>query len=392
MLNFDYYNPVKVIFGRNRLEEIDHLVPLNARVLIVYGGGSAKRSGLIDRIRENLGPREILEFGGIEPKPRYETCMKAMEVVRREKVDFLMAVGGGSVIDGTKFISIGSYFEGDPGELLSQGIASMEQKTMKKIGDIIPYGAVITLPASGSEMNNGACITYRGGKPLVYSDFIYAKFAVIDPELTFTLPQKQVINGVVDTFSHVAENYFTFPLGAKVQDRLQEGVFETLIEIGKKTVESPTDYEARANLVWCATIALNGFINSGVNHDGTTHMIGLELTVLYGIDHGTTTGILLPAVLEVRREQKREKLLQYAQRVWHIDYGTEDEKISLAIQKTRDFFEDLGMDTNLSHYGVTKRNIPEILQKLEEHGMTAISERHDLGLEVSRKILERAMW
>lgn len=391
MLNFDYYNPVRVLFGKDRLEAIGRYVPADARVLVTYGGGSAKRTGLLERVKTVLGDRKVFEFGGIESNPRYETLIKAMDIVRKEKIDYLLAVGGGSVIDGTKFIAIGSDYKGDPGDLLQLGIGSLSEETLSRVGRVIPYGVVVTLPASGSEMNNGACITYKGGKPLVYSEKIYSQFSILDPTITYTLPKNQVANGVVDTFVHVTENYLTYPVGARIQDRMAEGVLQTLIEIGKNTVQDPTDYEARANLVWCATIALNGFINSGVPMDGTTHMIGLELTVLYGIDHGTTTGILWPAVMDVCREQKKEKLLQFAERIWQIYDGTDDEKISLAIQKTRDFFESVGMDTHLSSYGVDANNIPEILKKLEEHGMTAMSEQHNVGLEMSRKILEKAL-
>lgn len=391
MLNFDYYNPVRIIFGKDRLDAVNQYVPEDARVLITYGGGSARRTGLLDRVKAALGDRTVFEFGGIEPNPQYETLLKGMDMVRREKIDYLLAVGGGSVIDGTKFIAIGSDYSGDPGELLQLGIGSLSEETLGRIGSVLPYGVVLTLPASGSEMNNGACISYKGGKPLVYSEKIYSQFSILDPTITATLPKRQVANGVVDTFVHITENYLTYPVGARIQDRMAEGVLQTLIEIGNEAVSDPENYEARANLVWGATVALNGFVNSGVPMDGTTHMIGLELTVLYGIDHGTTTGILWPAVMEVCRAQKREKLLQFAQRVWQICDGTDDEKIDLAIRKTRDFFESLGMNTHLSAYGISRENIPEILEKLKEHGMTAMSERHNVDLEMSGKILEMAL-
>lgn len=391
MLNFDYYNPVRIIFGKDRLDAVNQYVPKDARVLITHGGGSARRTGLLDRVKAALRDRTVFEFGGIEPNPRYETLIKAMDVVRNEKINYLLAVGGGSVIDGTKFIAIGSDYNGDPGELLKLGIGSLSEEVISRIGNVLPYGVVLTLPASGSEMNNGACISYKGGKPLVYSEKIYSQFSILDPAITATLPERQVANGVVDTFVHITENYLTYPVEARIQDRMAEGVLQTLIEIGKTTVFDPTDYEARANLVWGATVALNGFVNSGVPMDGTTHMIGLELTVLYGIDHGTTTGILWPAVMDVCREQKKEKLLQFAERVWQICDGTHEEKIDLAICKTREFFESLGMNTHLSAYGVNAEHIPEILRKLEEHGMTAMSEQHNVDLEMSRKILEKAL-
>lgn len=391
MMNFDYYNPVRIIFGKNRLDAIDRYVPKEATVLVTYGGGSAKRSGLLARVKGQLGVRKVYEFGGIEPNPRYETLVKAMEIVREKKIDFLLAVGGGSVIDGTKFLAIGTNYAGDPGELLQMGIGSLPPEVLAKIGKILPIGTIVTLPASGSEMNNGACISYKGGKPLVYHEDIFPQFSILDPAITYSLPTNQVANGIVDTFVHITENYLTYPVGGKIQDRMAEGVLQTLIEIGKTTVSQPENYEARANLVWCATLALNGIINSGVPMDGTTHMLGLELTVLYGIAHGTTTGILWPAVMDECRDQKREKLIQFAERIWNINQGSNEEKIDLAIEKTREFFESLGMNTHLEHYGVYKEHIPAVLDKLKEHGMTALSETQNVDLEISRRILEKAL-
>lgn len=388
MLNFNFYNPTRIFFGTDRLESIDKYVPADATVLISYGGGSAKKSGLIDRVKSVLGSRKVHEFGGIEPNPRYETLVKAVEIIHKENIDFLLAVGGGSVIDGTKFISLASYYDGDPRDLLKYGFMPVTSDVVRKT---VPFGTVLTLPATGSEMNSGAVISYEHGKYPVMSELAFPKFSILDPTLTFTLPKIQVANGVIDTFVHTTEQYLTYPVDARVQDRIAEGILLTLLEIAETTVAQSENYDARANLVWCATLALNGIIGSGVPQDWATHMIGHELTALFGIDHGQTLAIVMPALLELRREQKRAKLLQYAQRVWHIESGSEEEKIDLAIQKTREFFESLGVKTRLSQYGVEADKIPVIVEQLKVHGMTALSETGDLTLDISQKILERAM-
>ena len=388
MLNFNFYNPTRIFFGKDRLEVIDKNVPANARVLITFGGGSAKKSGLIEKVKTFLGKRKIYEFGGIEPNPRYETLVKTIEIVRSENIDFILAVGGGSVIDGTKFISLASFYKGDSRDLLKYGFRPIPFDVVRKV---VPFGTVLTLPATGSEMNSGAVISYEHGKFSVMCELIFPEFSILDPTITFTLPRIQVANGVIDAFVHTVEQYITFPADAKVQDRIAEGILQTLIEIGATTVAEPENYDARANLVWSATMALNGIIGAGVPQDWATHMIGHELTALFGIDHGQTLAIVYPALLEVRRTQKRAKLLQYAERVWHIGKGGEDEKIDLAIKKTREFFESLGIKTRLSEYGVTADKIPVVIEQLKAHGMTALSETQDLTLDISQKILERAM-
>ena len=388
MLNFDFYNPTRILFGKDRLGDIDKYVPTDATVLITYGGGSAKKSGLIDKVKSILGNRKAYEFGGIEPNPRYETLVKAVEIIRNKDIDFLLAVGGGSVIDGTKFITLASYCHGDSRDLLKYGFTPIP---FDVVAQVVPFGTVLTLPATGSEMNNGAVISYEHGKYPVVCELAFPKFSILDPTITFTLPEIQVANGVIDAFVHTTEQYLTYPVGGKVQDRIAEGILQTLIEIGKITVGEPENYDARANHVWCATLALSGIVGAGVPQDWAIHMIGHELTALFGIDHGQTLAIVWPSLLEVRRAQKRAKLLQYAERVWHIESGSEEEKIDLAIQKTREFFESLGVKTHLFQYGIGADKIPVIVQQLKAHGMTALSETQDLTLDISQKILERAL-
>lgn len=387
MLDFDFYNPTRIFFGKDKLDKLDKFVPADAKALITFGGGSAKKSGLIDRVKKALGQRKIYEFGGIEPNPHYETLMKAVELIRAENIDFIIAVGGGSVIDGTKFISLAVNYDGPGTDLLESGFGQRALTVLKKV---TPFGSVLTLPATGSEMNCGAVISYGNGKFPVMCELAYPKFSILDPTVTFTLPKIQVANGIIDTFVHTTEQYITFPVDARVQDRTAEGILQTLIEIGKTTIEEPENYDARANLVWSATMALNGIIGAGVPQDWSTHMIGHELTALFGIDHGQTLAIIHPAALKVRRNQKRAKLLQYAERVWHINSGTDEEKIDKAIEKTSEFFQSLGIKTRISEYGISKDKIPVIVDQLKEHGLTALSETADITLEISRQILEEA--
>lgn len=386
MYNFNFYNPTHIIFGKDRLNELDNFVPKNAKVLVLYGGGSVKKFGTLQKVLKSLGGRKVFEFGGIEPNPQFSTLMKAVEIVKKENIDFLLAVGGGSVMDGTKFISLASAYKGaNAEELLSSGFTPVD------VPGALPLGTVVTLPATGSEMNNGAVISHNHGKFPVFSKTSFPRFSFLDPTLTYSLPATQVANGVVDTFIHTVEQYVTFPAEGRFQDRTAEGILKTLIEIGQQNIADPTNYDARANLLWCSTMALNGLIGAGVPQDWTTHMIGHELTAMFGIDHGKTLAILQPAIWTVRKTQKRAKLLQYAERVLDIKEGTEDERIELAIKKTREFFESLGIKTRLSDYKVTPDKIDDIVNALDKHGMKALSETHDLTLEISRKILEMAL-
>ncbi|AWI80586.1 NADH-dependent alcohol dehydrogenase [Parazoarcus communis] len=384
MQNFEFYNPTKIVFGTETISRLAELVPSDARVLILYGGSSAQKNGTLDEVKSALGARTVREFAGIEPNPTYETLMRAVEQIRSEKLDFLLAVGGGSVIDGTKFVAAAVNFNGDPWEiLLTHG---------QNVEGALPFGSVLTLPATGSEMNCGAVITRSETqtKLAFLSPHVFPRFSVLDPSKTYTLPRRQIANGVVDAFVHTVEQYLTYPVGGMVQDRFAEGLLQTLIEIGPKALETPEDADVRANLMWVATMALNGLIGAGVPQDWATHMIGHELTAAHGIDHARTLAIVLPSLLNVQREQKRDKLLQYAARVWQIDSGTEDQRIDEAIRRTAQFFESLGVKTRLADYELGAEAIDNIVAQLEIHGMTALGERKDITLAVSRTILEGA--
>ncbi|MTJ79518.1 MAG: iron-containing alcohol dehydrogenase [Telmatospirillum sp.] len=383
MQSFEFYNPTRIVFGPGTVPRLDDLVPAEARVLVLLGGSSARKNGTLEEVRTALGAREVVLFEGIEPNPTYETLMRAVTLVRERGIDFLLAVGGGSVIDGTKFVAAAALFDGDPWTILE----SFGQAVTKAL----PFGCVLTLPATGSEMNNGAVITRREtvAKLPFLSPHVFPRFSILDPDKTRTLPVRQLVNGVVDAFVHVIEQYLTFPAGAVLQDRFAEGLLQTLIGIGPDMPGDPGD-DARGALMWAATLALNGLIGAGAPQDWSTHMIGHELTALRGIDHARTLAAILPANLRVRRDAKRAKLLQYAARVWGITDGPEDRRIDLAIERTRAFFESLGVETRLSSLGVPASDIDVLVGQLEAHGMTALGESHDVTPALSRQILETA--
>lgn len=383
MENFTFYNPTRILFGQGRIADLAREVPAGARVLITYGGGSVVKTGTLAEVKTALEGFTLFEFSGIEPNPTYETLMQAVELARREKIDFLLAVGGGSVIDGTKFIAAAIPFNGDPWDILSK---------RAKINGAIPFGSILTLPATGSEMNSGAVITRRASNDkLAFSNpQLFPRFSVLDPSKTLTLPPRQVANGVVDAFVHTIEQYLTYPANAKVQDRFAEGLLLTLIEDGPIALSEPDNLAVRANLMWTATMALNGLIGAGVPNDWATHMLGHELTALHGLDHAQTLAVVLPSMLQVRRAEKREKLLQYAERVWNLHEGDEEARIDQAIVQTRRFFESLQVATRLSDYGIGRDAIPALVAQLERHGMTTLGERRSLTLEASRQVYELA--
>lgn len=384
MLNFTFYNPTKILFGKGQIAGIAQEIPKDQRILMTYGGGSIKQNGVYEQVMAALAGRAVFEFAGIEPNPTYETLMEAVRVVREQNIDFLLAVGGGSVIDGTKFIAAAAPFEGEPWDILAK---------RARIRKALPLGAVLTLPATGSEMNNGAVVTRRAtqDKLAFMHPLVHPRFSVLDPSTTFTLPPRQIGNGVVDAYTHIMEQYLTYPVNAPVQDRFAEGLLLTLIEAGPKALATPEDYEVRANIMWCATLALNGLIGAGVPGDWATHMIGHEITVLHGLDHAQTLAIVLPGVLAVKRDQKRAKLLQYAARVWGLTDGGENERIDAAIAKTREFFERMGVKTYLRDYGIGADAVPALLAQLERHKLTRLGEHQDIDLATSRTILERCV-
>jgi NADP-dependent alcohol dehydrogenase len=385
MLNFELYNPVNYVFGKGQIAKLTDLVPTNTKILIAYGGGSIFKNGVYDQVKAALPNHDIVEFGGIEPNPRFETLMKAVEIIRAEKIGFILAVGGGSVIDGVKFISAAVNFEGDEAEILKKRIL------FKDISKVIPFGTVLTLPATGSEMNSGAVVTIEATqeKLTLGGSALFPVFSIVDPTVITSLPKRQLQNGVVDAFTHVMEQYLTYTHDALLQDRISESILQTLIEIGPDVVENPTDYKLASNFVWSATMALNGLIQKGVPSDWATHMIGHELTALYEIDHARTLAIIGPNLYRVMFETKKDKLAQYGQRVWNIQGNSTEEIAEKAIEKTVEFFHKMGMKTKISENAENiEKTADFIVNRFEERGWKAMGEKQNITLEKVRAIVE----
>lgn len=377
MQNFVFQNPTKLVFGKGMISKLAELIPAESRLMITFGGGSVKRNGVYDEVKAALAGREWVEFWGIEPNPAIETLRKAIALGREHKVDYLLAVGGGSVIDGTKLISAGLRYEGDAWDLVLKGCYT----------DTVPLGTVLTLPATGSEMNSGAVISRHETKEKYAFYSNYPRFSILDPEKTFTLPEHQIACGLSDTFVHVMEQYLTTAGQSRVMDRWAEGLLQTVIEIAPKIREDKHNYDLMADFMLSATMGLNGFVALGVTQDWATHMIGHELTALHGLTHGATLAIVFNGTIRVLREQKRSKLLQYGARVWGIVEGTEEERIDRTIEATESFFRSLGLSTRLSEEGIGEETIAEIERRFNESGV-AYGEAHNVTGSVARQILE----
>ncbi|MDX9703827.1 MAG: iron-containing alcohol dehydrogenase [Candidatus Auribacterota bacterium] len=361
MLNFVFHNPTKIIFGKGTISQLAEEIAPDKKVLMTFGGGSIKSNGVYDQVKKALCGYTLFEFGGIEPNPRYETLMKAVAVCKDRNIDFLLAVGGGSVLDGTKFIAAAVDFKGaDPWDILEKHAP---------VESAIPIGSVLTLAATGSESNGFAVISRESTKEKLAfaSQYTFPKFSILDPQTTISLPRRQTINGIVDAFVHVCEQYVTFDVDTPLQARQAESILLTLMEIAHNVLDQPDNYDARANLMWCATQALNGLIGCGVAHDWSTHMIGHELTALYGIDHAQSLACVMPAVWRHQKNNKGCRLIQYANRVLGISSGSDGEIIEQAISKTVDFFHSLNMPTRLSDYGIASDRFDEIASRVIGH-------------------------
>ncbi len=360
MNNFTFRNPTKLIFGKGTIAQIAAEIPAEAKIMMTYGGGSIRRNGVYDQVKAALKDRTVVEFGGIEPNPQYETLVQAIDLAREQGVDFLLAVGGGSVIDGTKFIATALKYEGDPWDFMVDP---------SKATDAVPLATVLTLPATGSEMNNGAVVSRKefNEKLAFHNPKGYPLFSVLDPEVCYSLPQRQIVNGIVDSFAHTLEQYLTFDTQSMVMDRWAEGLLLTLVELGPKLVERHDRYDEVANFMLTATMALNGFIAMGVPQDWATHMIGHELTALHGLDHGVTLAIVYPGMMKVMRQEKFDKLVQYAERVWGVT-GSPEQKAEAAIEKTDAFFRSLGVKTRLSEHGIGEQTVDFIVERFRKRG------------------------
>ncbi|WP_417876860.1 iron-containing alcohol dehydrogenase [Winogradskyella sediminis] len=385
MNNFEFKNPTKIIFGKETISQLETEIPKDAKVLMLYGGGSIKKNGIYDQVKTALAQVTMIEFGGIPANPEYAKLMEALQIIKDENITYLLAVGGGSVIDGTKFLSAAAVFDGEtPWDILTKNVRT--QKGM-------PFGTVLTLPATGSEMNSGAVITRAETKEKLAmgGPGLFPEFSILDPQVIHSIPQRQLANGVTDAFTHVLEQYMTYPIGALLQDRFAESILQTLIEVAPKVLKNPTDYKAASNFMWSCTMALNGLIQKGVPTDWAVHAMGHELTALFGIDHARTLAIIAPSHYRFNFEAKKEKLAQYAERVWNITEGSTDDKAYAAIEKTVAFFHELGIDTKLSDYTKDYEGTAEkIAKRFTDRGWKTLGEHQSLSPDKVEKIVKMA--
>lgn len=379
MLNFDFQNPVRVVFGKGMISRLPALIPEGNKVMLLYGGGSIHKNGIYDQVKNALNDFDVIEFGGIEANPQYTTCMKAVEIAKTEKVQFLLAVGGGSVIDAAKFIAAGVCFTGDPWTILSSG---------KAIQEALPLGAVVTLAATGSEMNERAVISRKeiGEKLNFANPKVFPQFAVLDPEVTYSLPMRQVANGVVDSFIHVVEQYLTYPVNAKVQDRFAESLMQVIVEEGRKVKDNPRDYDIRANLMWAATNALNGWIGQGVPQDWSSHRIGYAMTAQFGLDHAQTLAVILPGVMEYKKKDKQEKIIRMGEVVFGITEGDTEQRVRASIDACESFFREMGIPTRLSDYGIGENALDNLVSQVKQMNWK-LGEHADIDWKEARAIL-----
>lgn len=380
MNNFEFCNPVKVIFGKGSIAKLPVEIPADSKVLILYGGGSIKKNGIYTQVTEALKGYDCTEFAGIEANPQYTTCMKAVELVKKKNITFLLAVGGGSVIDATKFIASAALFNGEPWDILTK---------KAEVKQAIPLGVVLTLSATGSETNERVVISRAETcqKLAFATPLVMPRFAILDPEVTYSLPVRQVANGVVDSFIHVIEQYLTWPVNAKVQDYFAEGLMKTLIEEGYNVLKNPTNYDTRANLMWAATNALNGWIGCGVPQDWSSHRMGYALTAQFGLDHAQTLSVILPGVMAYFKEAKAEKILRMGEVLWNITEGTPNERIQKTIDSTETFFRTMGIKTHLNEYGIAEKDLDALVEPLKQMGWI-LGEHANIDWQVAREILK----
>ncbi|MGA1932212.1 iron-containing alcohol dehydrogenase [Arcobacter sp. YIC-464] len=375
---YDYYNPTTIHFGKGKIQSITNHIPKDNKVLVVYGGGSIKKNGVYDQVAAALEGYDWIEFSGVEANPTYETMNKAVEVVKENNIDFVLAVGGGSVIDGCKYLIAASLYDGDAWDFLD-GSAQVEKA--------LPLGVVLTLAATGSESNTGSVITKKetNEKRFFHSVLSFPKFAVLDPTVMSSLSDRQLANGLVDAFVHTCEQYITKPNTSLIHDGYAQTILKGLAKLADDW-ENRRDEAWLENLMLLANQALNGFIGTGVAQDWATHFIGHELTAFYGIDHARTLAIVQPSLLRVLKEDKKEKLLQMGTEVFNIN---EDEEA--VIKAIENLYEKVGISTNLNDYEIDDKVIENVIKGLEAHGMTAIGENANITLETSEKILKLSM-
>jgi NADP-dependent alcohol dehydrogenase len=387
MKSFEFKNPTKIIFGEGEIKKLSENIPAVSHILLAYGGGSIKKNGIYEQVIAASTKFKVTEFSGIEPNPHFETLMKAVKIIREEKIDFILAVGGGSVIDGCKFLSAAAFYDGDEWDLVAKGLSRKQEK-------VLPFGSVITLPATGSEMNSGAVVTKASTqeKRTFGGPQYFPVFSICDPTVIQSLPKRQIANGIVDAYTHTLEQYITYQHDGLLQDRIAEGILQTLIEVGPKVMENPQDYKSASNFMWSATMALNGILRLGVPTDWATHMIAHELTALHGIDHARTLAIIAPNLYKMLIDDKKDKLVQYGKRVWGLTGESDIEIAEKAIEMTVSFFHSLGIDTKLSDYTSDYEATAEtVYSRFTERKWMGLGEKQKVGPDMAKKIVEMSI-
>lgn len=384
MRNFTYKNPTKILFGENQIQNLENEIPRDAKVLILYGGGSIKKNGVYDQVKEALKNHTTEEFGGIPANPEYAVLVEALKCIKEKEITYLLAVGGGSVIDGTKFLAAAALYPGEPWEILTKHVRTLE-------GQALPFASVLTLPATGSEMNSGYVISRRETKQKLSSGGpgLFPQFSILDPEVIRSIPRRQLVNGLTDSYMHVMEQYITYPVGAMLQDRFAESILQTLQELAPKILAEEFDLVAAGDFMWCCTMALNGLIQQGVPGDWAVHAMGHELTAYFGIDHAATLAIIAPSHYKYNLESKKEKLAQYAERAWGIKDGNTEEKALQGIQKMEEFFHSLGIKTKLSEHTPDFAGTAEKVEaNFTNRGLLGIGEYKSLTPSDAKAIVE----
>lgn len=376
-MTYTYFNPTVIEFGEGKIKSITKYIDKNLKVLVVYGGGSIKKNGVFEQVSKALEGYTWFEFGGVEPNPSVETLNKAVTLIKEKNIDFVLAVGGGSVIDGSKYLVASAVYNGDGWDFL-------EGKTIEKA---LPLGAILTIPATGSESNGTAVISKKSTNEKRYfgSSLTYPKFAVLDPTIMSSLDDRQLANGLVDAFVHVCEQYLTYPNNSLLHDGYAQTILKGLHKLSQ-------DWQNRKTITWqenlmlLANQALNGFIGSGVPQDWATHMIGHEITAFYGLDHARSLAVVQPHLLRVMIQDKKQKLTQMGNIVFDLP-----ENIELIIETIEYMYQSIGVSTKLKDYNVDDKVIENITGALKKHGMSEIGEKGNLTLDKVALILENSL-
>ena len=376
-MQYSYYNPTAIQFGKGQINKIGNFISKEQKVLVVYGGGSIKKNGVYEQVVSALDGYTWFEFSGVEPNPSVETLDKAVKLIKEKNIDFVLAVGGGSVIDGSKYLVSAALYEGDGWDFL-------EGKAVEKA---LPLGAILTLPATGSESNGTSVISKysTNEKRYFHSNLVYPKFAVLDPSVMSSLDDRQLANGLVDAFVHTCEQYLTYPNESLLHDGYSETILKGLHSLAINWKNRNT-YNWQENLMLLANQALNGFIGSGVPQDWATHMIGHEITAFYGLDHARSLAVVQPHLLRVMIEEKQDKLTQMGKEVFGMPHNYE-----MVIEAIEYMYHSIGVSTKLSDYEIDDKVVTNITNALEKHGMTAIGERGNLTLDKVKEILKMSM-